>query len=202
METVPWMTILAYTPFSSSPKFGPRKHWVNRYYCKVYEWEENLNPKITIFRYEEGTKRMKNRDDDRPDAKKSGKTKAQSSKPSFDPRSAAGAVALPVIKSRAEIAKEKEARFLAERARERALRREAMAAAAARGRREDAGAERAKQIGTSAASEGPLQTLPSLGPRPQPAMPWENKTGVATTGIRRSRPARLRAPPRKKVSDE
>ena len=201
METVPWMTILAYTPFSSSPKFGPRKHWVQGYYCKVYEWEENLNPKITIFRYEEG-KRLKNREDDRPDAQKSKKTKAPSSKPSFDPRSAAGAVALPVVKSRAEIAKEKEARFLAERARERALRREAMAAAAARGRREDAGAERAKQIGTSAASEEPLQTLPSLGPRPPPAMPWENKTGVATTGIRRSRPARLRAPPRKKVSDE
>ena len=196
METVPWMTILAYTPFSSSPKTGPRKHWVKGLgYCKVYEWEENLNPKITIFRYEEG-KRLKNREDDRPDGQKSKKTKAPSSKPSFDPRSAAGAVALPVVKSRAEIAKEKEARFLAERARERALRREAMAAAAARG------AERAKQTGTSAASEEPLQTLPSLGPRPQPAMPWENKTGVATTGIRRSRPARLRAPPRKKVSDE
>ena len=106
METVPWMTILAYTPFSSSPKTGPRKHWVKGLgYCKVYEWEENLNPKITIFRYEEG-KRLKNREDDRPDGQKSKKTKAPSSKQSFDPRSAAGAVAVKASLVRTQLGRQ------------------------------------------------------------------------------------------------
>ena len=199
METVPSMTIMAYSPFSSSPKFGQQIHYVNGWRCRVYEWEENLNPKVSIFRYEE-IRRAKKRENDRPDAQKSGRTKAPSSQKSFDPRSAAGAVAIPVVKSRAEIAKEKEARFFERRARERIQRREAVAAA--RGRIEAASAEHDGQMEPVTSEEELVRALPLLGPRPRPVMPWQNKIGVATSGIRQSRPARLTAAPQKKASED
>lgn len=208
METVPSMTVMAYSPFSTSPKFGQRTHYVNGWLCRVHEWEENLNPKISIFRYEE-MRRAKKREDGRPHAQKAGGKKASSSKKSFDPRSAAGAAALPVVipaKSRAEIAKEKEARYLERRARERRERREAVA----RGRREAESprgtaaapaAEHAGDIESVTSEEELLRALPPLGPRPRPVMPWQNKTGVATSGIRQSRPARLTAAPQKKAKE-
>ena len=196
METVPSMTIMAYTPFSSSRKFGQRTHYVNGWLCRVYEWEENLNPKISIFRYEE-IRQAKKREDDRRDAKKSVRSKAPSTQKSFDPRSAAALPAVNPAKSRAEIAKEKEARFFERRARERAQRREAEAAA--RRRREAASAEHAREMEPAVPEEEEL-LLPSA--RPRPAMPWQNKTGVATSGIRQSRPARLTAAPQKKAKEE
>ena len=193
METVPSMTILAYTPFSSSPVLGYRTHYVNGWKCRVYEWEENLNPKISIFRYE-NLRRAKKR---APHAKISGPggTRVPPPRKSFDPRSAADAVALPVVKSRAEIAKEKEAKFLARRAAERAQRREAMAAAAARALGE-------AEFADSAGQAEPAEEEDGVGPRSRPAMPWHSKTGVATSGIRQSRPARLNAAPPKKASQE
>ena len=107
VETVAAVTVTAYTPFTQGRKFGPRTHFVDGWLCHVHEWEENLNPKITVFRYEKVGRKPKKRDDDGAQSQDANKKK----EPSFDPRSAAaGLLVAAPAKSRAEIAKEKEAR--------------------------------------------------------------------------------------------
>ena len=183
VETVANVTVTAYTPFTQGRKFGPRTHYVDGWLCHVREWEENLNPKIAVFRYEKVGRQPKKRgaDDGAQDANKK-------KEPSFDPRSAAAGLLVTVPdKSRAEIAKEKEARYLEKRARER---REAAA------RRTPARRTPAAKANDSLTSEEELlRALPRIAVQP---MPWQSKSGVSSSGVRHSRPARLTGPPPKK----